>query len=50
MLRDLGETETANRVENAVFSVFKEHKYITRDLGGKATTSEYVKAVIGAMN
>ncbi len=50
MLRDLNETEAANRVENAVFSVFKEHKHITRDLGGKATTAEYVKAVIGAMN
>jgi isocitrate dehydrogenase (NAD+) len=50
MLRNLGETAAADRVENAVFSVFKEHKYITRDLGGKATTAEFVKAVIGAMN
>ncbi len=50
MLRGFGETETANRVENAVFTVFKEHKYITRDLGGTATTAEFVKAVIGAMN
>lgn len=50
MLRDLGETAAATRVENAVFHVFTEHKYITRDLGGTATTGEYVKAVIGAMS
>lgn len=49
MLRDLGEAEAANRIENAVFAVFTEHKYITRDLGGTATTNEYVKAVLGAM-
>jgi len=49
MLRQLGETDTASRVENALFTVFREHKHITRDLGGTATTAEFVQAVIGAM-
>jgi isocitrate dehydrogenase (NAD+) len=49
MLRHLGETEVASRVENALLTVFREHKHITRDLGGTATTTEFVQAVIGAM-
>ena len=49
MLRALGETEAGARAENALFAVFTEGKYFTRDLGGTATTAEFVKAVIGAM-
>lgn len=49
MLRQLGETEAANRIERALFSVFEEGKYLTRDLGGSANTAEFVKAVIGAL-
>ncbi len=49
MLRDLNETATADRVEKAILSVFSKGKYLTRDLGGTATTAEYVSAVIGAM-
>lgn len=49
MLRQLGETEAAARIERALFAVFEEGKHITRDLGGKANTAEFVKAVIGAM-
>jgi isocitrate dehydrogenase (NAD+) len=49
MLRHLGETAAANRVETALWNVFQDHKHITRDLGGKANTSEFVQAVIGAM-
>lgn len=49
MLRQLNELEAATRVENALFSVFEEHVHITRDLGGKATTPEFVQAVIDAM-
>jgi isocitrate dehydrogenase (NAD+) len=49
MLRQLGETDAAARVENALLKVFREHKHITRDLGGTATTQEFVQAVIGAM-
>jgi len=49
MLRNFGEAEAANRVENAVFAVFKEAKHLTGDLGGKATTREYVNAVLRHM-
>lgn len=49
MLRQFGEMTAARRVEDAVFTVFREHKFITRDLGGTATTDEFVRAVIGAM-
>ena len=49
MLRALGETEAAARTENALYHVFTEGKYFTRDLGGTATTAEFVAAVIGAM-
>ena len=49
MLRDLNETEAADRIEKAILSVFRAGKHVTRDLGGNATTAEYVKAVIGKM-
>jgi isocitrate dehydrogenase (NAD+) len=49
MLRHLGETAAADRVEKAVLTVFQDHKHVTCDLGGKANTAEYVKAVIDAM-
>ena len=50
MLRQLNETDAATRVESALFRVFEEHKHITRDLGGTASTQEFVDAVIGAMH
>ncbi len=49
MLRQLGETDAATRVETALFRVFEEHNHITGDLGGKANTKEFVDAVIAAM-
>ncbi len=49
MLRHLGEPDAADRVEKAIFSVFGEGKHVTRDLGGTATTDEFVQAVIGAI-
>jgi isocitrate dehydrogenase (NAD+) len=45
MLRHLGETTAAERVESAVRSVLSEGKTITRDLGGKAGTRAYAAAV-----
>ncbi len=48
MLRHLDENEAADRVENALLKVFAEHKTITRDLGGTATTQEFTNAVIAA--
>jgi len=49
MLRQLGEIDAAKRVEDAIFAVFTEHRWITRDLGGSANTEEFVRAVLGAM-
>eukprot|EP01017_Pseudomicrothorax_dubius_P031993 TRINITY_DN4143_c0_g3_i1.p1 TRINITY_DN4143_c0_g3~~TRINITY_DN4143_c0_g3_i1.p1 ORF type:complete len:377 (+),score=111.09 TRINITY_DN4143_c0_g3_i1:67-1197(+) len=46
MLRHIGATEAASRIENAVFRVIEEGRHVTGDLGGKATTTEYVNAVI----
>ena len=48
MLRQWEEIEAANRIENALFTVFEEGKHVTRDIGGTANTAEFVKAVIGA--
>jgi isocitrate dehydrogenase (NAD+) len=49
MLRHLGETAAANRVERALLKVFADRKFLTKDLGGSATTREFIKAVIGIM-
>lgn len=37
------------RIENACLKTIAEAKYLTMDLGGKATCSEYTKAIIGNM-
>lgn len=49
MLKYLGETEAANKIETAVESVLREGKYLTEDLGGNTTTSGFTKAIIGKM-
>ena len=43
MLRHLGYSEGADRVENAVATVIREGKVVTRDLGGTAKTSEMTR-------
>ena len=45
MLRHLGESESADRLQRAIIATFKEGKVMTRDLGGTATTREYTDAV-----
>ena len=50
MLRYLGEKDAADRVENAVRSVFTLGKVRTSDLGGKATTAEFTDAVLASMS
>jgi isocitrate dehydrogenase (NAD+) len=45
MLRHLGETDAAVRVENAVRSVIAEGRTVTYDLGGSAGTRAYAAAV-----
>src|SRR6266550_101328 len=46
MLRHLGETAAAERVEDAIRGVIAEGRAITYDLGGRAGTSDMADAVI----
>jgi isocitrate dehydrogenase (NAD+) len=46
MLLYLGEKTAADRIENAVRNVFGRGKVRTGDLGGRATTAEFVEAVL----
>jgi isocitrate dehydrogenase (NAD+) len=46
MLRHLGESEAADRVENAVRQVFVEGTTLTGDLGGNASTTEFTDAAV----
>jgi isocitrate dehydrogenase (NAD+) len=50
MLRYLGESAAAERIEAAVEKVYLEGRHATRDLGGTATTCEFTDAVIAALN
>ena len=49
MLRYLSEDATAERIERALFSVYREGKTLTGDVGGKATTAQFAEAVIRAV-
>jgi isocitrate dehydrogenase (NAD+) len=49
MLRYLGESEAAQQVENAVRAVYRDGTARTGDLGGKATTEQFVDAVVAQM-
>lgn len=46
MLRHMGLTQEAARVEKAIFDTLAEGKALTGDLGGKAKTAEYANAII----
>jgi isocitrate dehydrogenase (NAD+) len=46
MLRHLEEAAAAERIEAAVRTVLSTGQHITRDLGGTATTNQYVAALI----
>ncbi len=49
MLEGLGEAEAARRVRGAVETVLGEGRVRTRDLGGTATTGEYVAALVAEL-
>ncbi len=46
MLRHLGETQAAEKVERAVQTVIGKGEVVTPDLGGSATTDKYTDALI----
>ena len=50
MLDYLDETKAARRIENALHKIYREGKYLTRDVGGTATTLQFTEAVIGALD
>jgi isocitrate dehydrogenase (NAD+) len=49
MLRHLGEHEAALKIRNALEKVYRHRDKLTRDVGGKAGTSEFADAIIEAM-
>ncbi len=49
MLRHLGETSAADRVQTALEIVYTEKKTLTRDVGGSAGTSAFADAVLAAL-
>jgi len=46
MLRHMGETAAAERVQAGVEGVYREGKWLTRDVRGSASTAEFTKAVM----
>jgi isocitrate dehydrogenase (NAD+) len=50
LLRHLGEEATAQAVEEAVKAALREGSCLTRDLGGSATTEEFMEAVINHLH
>jgi isocitrate dehydrogenase (NAD+) len=49
MLRHLGEGAIADRIMTALGDVLRQGTVRTRDLGGTASTTEYAKAICGAL-
>jgi isocitrate dehydrogenase (NAD+) len=45
MLRHLGETEAADRIDKAIGSVLEERQSLTPDLGGTSTTDQMAEAI-----
>jgi isocitrate dehydrogenase (NAD+) len=49
MLRHLDEAAVADKVQKALETVYQERKTLTRDVGGKAGTSQFADAVLAAL-
>jgi len=49
MLEHLKEHERARRIRDAMESVIRERKAVTRDLGGNATTAQFTDAIIARL-
>jgi isocitrate dehydrogenase (NAD+) len=50
MLRHIGEAEAARKIRNALEKVYRDRDKLTKDVGGKAGTSEFADYVIAAMH
>ena len=49
LLRYIGETQPADRIERALEAVLGEKKHVTRDLGGTAGTREMTQAIVAQL-
>jgi isocitrate dehydrogenase (NAD+) len=49
MLRHIGEEDAADRLHRAIENVYEAKQSLTRDVGGKAGTSEFADAVVAAL-
>jgi isocitrate dehydrogenase (NAD+) len=49
MLEHLDDHERGRRIRNAMESVIREKKTVTRDLGGTATTAQFTDAIIARL-
>jgi isocitrate dehydrogenase (NAD+) len=49
MLHHVGEQAAGQRIEEALFAVYKDERIRTADLGGRATTAEFTDAVCKAI-
>ena len=49
MMRHIGENAAADRISKALDHVYSQRDKLTRDVGGKAGTSEFADSVIAAM-
>ena len=47
MLSHMGLKDQADKINKAVFKTIAEGKFLTGDLGGKATTTDFTQAIIG---
>jgi isocitrate dehydrogenase (NAD+) len=50
MLDHIGESSAARRIETALVRVLATPNRTTRDLGGKASTSEFAHAIVQALH
>jgi isocitrate dehydrogenase (NAD+) len=49
MLDHIGESAAARRIESALFTVLATRERTTRDLGGRASTTEFARAIVQAL-
>ena len=49
MLRHINELSAADRIESSLNKVLQKRDAVTRDLGGKASTSEFTDAIIAGL-
>jgi isocitrate dehydrogenase (NAD+) len=49
MLHHIGEAHAADRVEQALWNVYREGSHLTRDLGGATSTQQFTDAIVSAL-